>query len=225
MDSRDRPTRGVRVLQGILENLAARLPAERTDAPELPSITGRPAGVLLRNAERSELADLMVIAAAAADAPTAMILLNENDTLSCQATFGAAELKLPQQSRLYSCAIETDECLGVPDTLTDSRFCEDPLVAAGPRVRFYAGVPLRGSHGQTLGLLCLFDSRPRGLKASQRGALRLIGRRLNVSPLQLAQADFVRQFEKSLGRPRNAAVPDRYRDNRGRSTREDRRHH
>ncbi len=156
-------------MQANFENLAAQLLSAGADPPESP---------LFRNLDGSGLSELILIAAAVADVPTAMILSSEGENLTCQARIGPVEFQLPGESSLYTCAGETSDCLVVPDTFTDVRFCDDPLVAGGPRVRFYAAFPLRGSTGQMLGLLCMFDCGPRELNTSQREALRLIGRRL-----------------------------------------------
>jgi GGDEF domain-containing protein len=47
--------------------------------------------------------------------------------------------------------------------LEDPRFCDNPLVIGGPKVRFYAGVPLKDKQGLNLGTLCMFSSTPRQL--------------------------------------------------------------
>jgi EAL domain-containing protein (putative c-di-GMP-specific phosphodiesterase class I) len=158
MDICGTATRGVRAVQGSFDDFAAHLSSDGT--------------------EGLKVADLVLIAAAIADAPTAMILLSENDSLSCQALAGPMKFQLPRESKLYTCAMEAGESLVVPDALTDDRFCADPLVVAGPHVRFYAAFPLRSGADQPLGLLCLFDGQPRELKVAQCGALRLIGRQL-----------------------------------------------
>ena len=57
------------------------------------------------------------------------------------------------------------------DARFDLRFHEDPLVASGPRVRFYSGVPLLGHDGRARGTISVFDERARTLTRTQRGAL------------------------------------------------------
>lgn len=60
-------------------------------------------------------------------------------------------------------ALHQPEPLVVTDTLRDVRFQGNPLVAAGPRFRFYAGAPLTGPSGMRVGTLCVLDTRPRTL--------------------------------------------------------------
>lgn len=60
-------------------------------------------------------------------------------------------------------AIRQREPLIVPDTHKDDRFSANPLVTGEPRLRFYAGVPLRDPNGYELGTLCAMDTVPREL--------------------------------------------------------------
>ncbi|AJJ18190.1 PAS/PAC domain-containing protein [Yersinia intermedia] len=49
----------------------------------------------------------------------------------------------------------------VPDTLTDLRFSDNPLVTGYPHIRFYAGQPLLSLKGLPMGTLCLIANQPR----------------------------------------------------------------
>ncbi len=57
----------------------------------------------------------------------------------------------------------------VTDALADPRFRENPLVLDGPRIRFYAGAPLRGADGVCIGTLCAMDTKPRTLDENEIG--------------------------------------------------------
>lgn len=77
-------------------------------------------------------------------------------------------------------AILDDELFEVPDTLVDPRFASTGLVTGEPRIRFYAGMPLRSNAGMNLGTLCVIDQVPRSLDDSQRDALRSLARQVSV---------------------------------------------
>jgi GAF domain-containing protein len=63
----------------------------------------------------------------------------------------------------------------ITDALQDDRFADNPHVAGGMRLRFYAGVPLT-SDGYRVGTLCIMDHRPRVLDDRQVDRLRDLGR-------------------------------------------------
>ncbi|MEO8101755.1 MAG: EAL domain-containing protein [Betaproteobacteria bacterium] len=69
------------------------------------------------------------------------------------------------------CVVGHAQPLEVADATHDVRFHKDPPVAAAPRIRFYAGMPLMTESGHAIGTLCVMDTRPRSLTRSQRTAL------------------------------------------------------
>ncbi len=64
-----------------------------------------------------------------------------------------------------------DDVLVVENATIDARFCDNPYVLDGPRIRFYAGAPLRSLEGQKLGAVCLIDDKPNTLTAKGRSRL------------------------------------------------------
>ena len=72
----------------------------------------------------------------------------------------------------------------IPDLMEDARFSDNPLVTAGPELRFYAGELLTTHDGFDLGTLCALDTRPRDLTAVQRAALKTLARHV-VTLLEL----------------------------------------
>ncbi len=83
-------------------------------------------------------------------------------------------------------AILQDDPLVVPDALEDPRFADNPLVTGEPKIRFYAGMPLRLSSGVRVGTLCLIDRKPRRLEPEDlvlfRDLARLVVRELEAQP-------------------------------------------
>jgi GAF domain-containing protein len=72
--------------------------------------------------------------------------------------------------------------------LADERFRNNPLVAAEPHIRFYAGAPLVTEDGYALGTLCVIDQKPRDMAPDEKEALRALSR------LVLAQLEFRRNL-------------------------------
>lgn len=117
----------------------------------------------------AEIADL---AAQLCGARHAAITLFDAGQHRALATHGDLPLALlPRDSRFCCEVLHTASPLEVSDARFDLRFHEDPLVAAGPRVRFYSGVPLLGHDGRARGTISIFDERARTLTRTQRGAL------------------------------------------------------
>jgi GAF domain-containing protein len=69
--------------------------------------------------------------------------------------------------------IARDEVLIVRDLARDPRFANNPLVKEN-RLRFYAGVPLRGPNGFPIGSLCILGTEPRELTKQEQELLKMI---------------------------------------------------
>jgi signal transduction histidine kinase len=75
-------------------------------------------------------------------------------------------------------AINGDGLMMVPDTQKDKRFSDNPFVTGEPKIRFYAGVPLKSSNGNNLGTLCVIGNQPSELSAAQERALKTLARQV-----------------------------------------------
>lgn len=68
-------------------------------------------------------------------------------------------------------AIMNKELFVVEDASSDPRFSDNPMVAGEPHIRFYAGAPLISPSGHHIGTLCVIDTVPRTLGATELSIL------------------------------------------------------
>jgi hypothetical protein len=65
----------------------------------------------------------------------------------------------------YVLVPSTPEILITEDASKDARLAHNPYVAGEPFIKFYAGAPLVGSHGERYGTLCIVDLKQRAFSA------------------------------------------------------------
>ena len=111
-------------------------------------------------------------AAAACDAPFALISLVESDRQWFKANVGFEGVTQTARSESFCAhAILSDVALVVEDTLSDPRFAGSRFVTEDPKIRFYAGFPLILSNDLRIGTLCVMERFPRRLADTERVAL------------------------------------------------------
>ncbi len=116
------------------------------------------------------------IAAAAFDVPVVLVSLVDRDRQWFKSRHGLAACETSRDMAFCAYAIHDDAPFVVNDALRDDRFADNPLVAHDPRIRFYAGVPLRVGDGSRIGTLCVIDHRPRHLSPTQLDLLKDIAK-------------------------------------------------
>ena len=104
------------------------------------------------------------------DVPAAMVTLIDSERQWFKSTAGFEVTETPRDLAFCSYTVQQDEMFIVPDALADPRFADNPVVADGPRLRFYAGRPVH-IDGRRVGTLCVVDSRPRHLGEDDKKAL------------------------------------------------------
>lgn len=133
--------------------------------------------------------------------PIALVSLIDAQRQWFKSHDGLATRETPREQAFCAHALmHGDALFEVADAQTDLRFADNPLVTGEPRIRAYAGQPLR-VQGVRLGTLCLIHTTPARLTPPQRDMLKvlaeaasgLLAERLNRSRLALQRqrlADF-----------------------------------
>ncbi|MGY2053179.1 GAF domain-containing protein [Methylobacterium sp. JK268] len=136
--------------------------------------------------------DVVLLARNICDVPVALVSLVTNDRQWFKARIGFPECGTDLNSSVCAYVLAEPDLLVIPDLSRDPRTRANPLVTGGPRIRFYAGAPLRTPDGAVLGSLCVIDVEPRpgGLTLRQAESLRaLAGQVMAQLELRRALAD------------------------------------
>jgi ribonuclease BN (tRNA processing enzyme) len=130
-------------------------------------------GLAILDTPREERFDRIArLAARALRMPAGLITLIDAERQWFKSCIGIDGTETAREAAFCAHAILEPEPLVVTDTFEDARFAENPLVIGGPRIRFYAGCPIRSPRGLPLGTLCVVDWQPRDLASEQIDLLR-----------------------------------------------------
>jgi len=132
--------------------------------------------------------DLVLLASFISNTPIALISLVDENRQWFKSKMGVSVSETPREIAFCNSAIRQPDVFVVPDTLSDERFRDNPMVLSDPKIRFYAGAPLINEEGYALGTICVVDKTPREFSLGQQAALKALSR------LVLAQMEFRRNL-------------------------------
>jgi hypothetical protein len=167
--------------QAAFDGVAERGP--RTDAPRRRQ-KALERYRILDTLPEPEFDELAVLAARTCGVPFAWISLANGERAWIKSSVGVPVQELPLAGGFTDATIAGEDVLVVDDAREDARFREHPLVAADPRLAFYAGAPLRTPEGVAIGVLAVMDREPRKVTDEQLGALRVLARQV-VAQMEL----------------------------------------
>lgn len=107
---------------------------------------------------------------------SSIIALLDDRRMFLKSVIGPIEQNLPREITFCHATIRNAGPLIIKDALEDERFQKNPLVLGEPFIRFYAGYPLRGPAGWTVGTLCVIDQKPRDFSEKDGRFLRNLAR-------------------------------------------------
>ena len=96
-----------------------------------------------------------------------VITLVDSDRAWAKSHLGISGREGSREESFCGHVVESGTAMVVGDARDDGRFSDNPNVTGEPFIRFYAGVPLTNPEGCTIGTLCVIDTIPKTLSASQ----------------------------------------------------------
>ena len=124
--------------------------------------------------------ELAELASHICEAPIGLITVVDEKRQWFKARVGTSVRETTRDISFCAHAILQDELFIVSDASKDPRFKNNPLVVGQPKIRFYAGAPLKSPDGYALGTLCVVDSKPRILREEQKKSLRILARHVET---------------------------------------------
>jgi DNA-binding response OmpR family regulator len=105
------------------------------------------------------------------DVPFAGISFVEGDRQWFKSRHGLPIQDTTREMSFCGHAINGEEALVIEDAALDPRFAQNALVLEEPHIRFYAGHPVKGPGGHSVGTLCIMDNLPREFSQDDRETL------------------------------------------------------
>lgn len=106
------------------------------------------------------------------DVPFSVMTFVDRERLWFKSVQGFEGTEVARDISICGHTILSGEILCVPDTTTDPRFKENPMVTGPSHIRFYAGAPLSTPEGHRIGTICIMDTKPRPFSPQDRLDLR-----------------------------------------------------
>ncbi len=135
------------------------------------------------------------------DVPIAAVSLVDEDRQWFKSIQGLDARETGRDVAFCAHAILDEGPFIVTDAAEDSRFADNPLVRAGPGIRFYAGCPITLGNGFRVGTLCAIDDKPRSISQEDIEILRdlsdMVRSEFEAISLSAANQDLVQDLAEA----------------------------
>jgi GAF domain-containing protein len=148
--------------------LDSRIPYPIAETQRLESLASYS---ILDTASETDYEAIVELISQITEAPMAGVSLVDRNRVWFKARKGMELIEIDRATSFCSHVILSDQLFVVEDAWLDDRFLKNKKVIDGPKIRFYAAMPLVTLDGYSLGALCIGDTKPRKLTEQQRIAL------------------------------------------------------
>lgn len=138
--------------------------------------------------------------------PIAAVTLVDAERQWFKSIQGLEATETPRDVSFCAHALLGPDTFVVPDARRDDRFADNPLVAADPWLRFYAGHPVCSADGAPLGTLCVADRKPRRFGPRERAMLKSLASAAAAELNQRIPGEAQRKLAADLKQQRRSAV-------------------
>jgi hypothetical protein len=143
------------------------------------------------------------------EVPMVAVNLVDENRLFVKASVGMTGRYRPREGALCALAVQGTEPLIIRDGPCDPTFQDHPMIAGGPRLKFYAGQPLTAPGGHTVGTLCLYDTEPHDIGPKEIDLLRDLAGWVERELAAADELDRAAEVQRAL-LPRAAPVVEGY---------------
>jgi diguanylate cyclase (GGDEF)-like protein len=140
--------------------------------------------------------------------PIALVSLVDQERQWFKSCQGLMARQTSREISFCGHAILDDAAFIVSDAEKDPRFADNPLVTSEPKIRFYAGYPIKGPKGHRVGTLCLIDRQPRDFDADQVESLRDLALLVEQELRSIQQSEAQKTLVKETAISRREALVD-----------------
>ncbi|GAB3738934.1 GAF domain-containing sensor histidine kinase [Spirosoma lituiforme] len=157
---------------------------------------------------KDKFKDLTTLAAKVTGTDISLINLIDSYTLWTISSHGLDLTFMPREDAVCQYTILENDSFEVKDMQNDERFAHQSYVTDDPRLRYYFGIPLKSSRGNSLGTLCVFDTRLKELDPEKVELLRIVAAEIVSRLNTIREIRYLKQQAAELNESRKRVAHD-----------------